>query len=180
MPRGQFSVTNSRPRLLRRLRNLRNVEWFNVPFLIVILSLTWPDRTLDMIWQRLSAYLVVAGLLLIGGWYWHLKVRQIGEGRPIESELAVLARAKWIAATVLAVVSIALLVSSLRGLGSTADRWWATGFLVLAWLEYVNYFHLQLMHDTRSDLARLKRTRRLRRSWLASDLEAYRKRSEDR
>jgi hypothetical protein len=48
------------------------------------------------------------------------------------------------------------------------------GLLGFAWLEYVNYFRVQLMHDTRSDLRRLVRTRRLRRSWLATDLAGWR------
>jgi hypothetical protein len=34
----------------------------------------------------------------------------------------------------------------------------------------VNYFHRQLMHDTRADMRRLLSTRRLRRSFLALDL----------
>jgi hypothetical protein len=43
------------------------------------------------------------------------------------------------------------------------------GFAVFAVLEYVNYFHVQLMHDTAADLRRLWRVG-LRPSHLARDL----------
>jgi hypothetical protein len=67
-----------------------------------------------------------------------------------------------------------LLGAWVAGVGTVTDRWWATALLVMAWLEYVNYFRIQLMHDTRSDLRRLRTTRRLRRSWLATDLAGWR------
>jgi len=174
MKRSQFSATHARPKLLRRLRNLRNLEWFNIPFLLTILFLMWSDRAIESTWQRLIAYLAVAALLAVGGWYWHLKLHQIGSGRLIASELAFLEKVRLVAPIVLMVLTVALAASWFGRLGSTADRWWATGFLVLGWAEYVNYFHLQLMHDTKSDLTRLFTTRRLRKSWLANDLSAYR------
>jgi hypothetical protein len=177
MERSQFSAAHARPKLLRRLRNLRNLEWFNIPFLLTILSLTWSDRAVESIWQRFIAYLAVASLLAMGGWYWHLKLHQIGSGRSIASELAFLEKVRLVAPIVLIGLTVALAASWLGGLGSTADRWWATGFLVLGWAEYVNYFHVQLMHDTKSDLTRLLTTRRLRKSWLANDLSAYRSQS---
>ncbi|MGM0385120.1 MAG: multidrug transporter [Actinomycetota bacterium] len=111
-------------------------------------------------------------LLLIGGWYWHLKVTQIEHGRDIQSQLDILARIRLIAAVVLSVSTFAFAASWVVAVGKTADRGWATAFLILAWAEYVNhYFYYQLMHDTRSDLERLMRTRKLRKSWLATDLD---------
>ncbi|MEV4892856.1 hypothetical protein AB0K48_26090 [Nonomuraea sp. NPDC055795] len=54
--------------------------------------------------------------------------------------------------------------------GSGAQVWPGVALWVFALLEDVNFFHLQLMHDTRADLAHLMMTRRLRRSHLALDL----------
>jgi hypothetical protein len=42
--------------------------------------------------------------------------------------------------------------------------------VALAVAEHVNYFYRQLMHDTRADLRRLWRTRRLHPSHLNIDL----------
>lgn len=151
------------------------MEWFNIPFLILVLYLAWSDTSMDALWQRLTAYALAASLLSVGGWYWHLKVAQLGRGQSIESQLMTLARIGLVAPVILGVASVALAASWVAGVGQTADRGWATGFLVLAWAEYVNYFHYQLMHDTRSDLERLKRTGKVRRSWLAADLNGLRR-----
>jgi hypothetical protein len=48
--------------------------------------------------------------------------------------------------------------------------WPGLGLWLFALLEHVNYFHVQLSHQTRADLARLVRTRRLRRSHLSRDM----------
>lgn len=150
------------------------MEWFNVSFLIAILSSLWSDRALGATWQRFTAYALAAGLLAVGGWYWHLKMLQIRDGRPMVGNLPTFDRIDRFAPVVLGAVSVGLIGSWLAGLGATADRGWATGFLLLAWAEYVNYFKVQLMHDTRSDWRRLMRNGRPRRSWLASDLAGWR------
>jgi hypothetical protein len=50
----------------------------------------------------------------------------------------------------------------------------ARRMLTLAVLEYINYFVVQLSHETRADLRRLVRTRRLHPSHLAIDLRRHR------
>ncbi|MER7128156.1 hypothetical protein ABT338_04230, partial [Streptosporangium saharense] len=60
--------------------------------------------------------------------------------------------------------------TGIAGGASGTQVWPGPALWVFAVLEHVNYFHVQLMHDTRADLARLVRTRRLRRSHLARDL----------
>ena len=175
---GQFSATHSRPRLERRLASLRALEWFNVVWLALILLWWLPVNSgqpiPDGVWQRMVAYLPVAWMLLIGGWYWHRKLHQLRWQRPLGDALRILDRFARVLPWTLAVASAALLWSWISRTGYTTDRVWATGMLVFAWLEYINYFKLQLMHDTRSDLRRLRRTRRLRQSWLARELAARR------
>jgi Kef-type K+ transport system membrane component KefB len=149
---------------------LRTLEWFNIPFLFVALASMWTDRTVAHLWQRVTAYSLVAMLLAIGGWYWHLKILQVQRRRPLESQLRALLRIRPGAEIVLTIASLASAMSWTLQVGVTTDRMWATGLLVFAWAEYVNYFRYQLTHDTRADLRRLVRTRRLRPSWLARDL----------
>lgn len=163
-------MAHSRPRVIRRLRTLRDLEWFNAPFLILVFSTTWSDRSLSSTWQRLVAYLLVAALLVVGGWYWHVKLRQVRDGFPIERHLRRLAMIERLAVAVLALGSLALMASWVWAVGTPADRAWATGFIVFAWAEYVNYFRVQLMYDTIRDLRRLFRMRQLRKSALAVDL----------
>jgi hypothetical protein len=159
---------------------LRTLEWANIGLLGVVL-LWWLPAAQGIAvpvdtWQRTAAYLPVAGLLAVGGWYWHRKRQQLRQGRPLDGALRILDRVDRATPWLLAVGTAAVGLSLATGTGRPADRAWATGLLLFAWAEYVNYFRVQLMHDTRSDLARLWRTRRLRRSWLATDLAHWRAR----
>lgn len=164
----------SRRRVVRRLVNMRNLEWFNIGFLVVVLSTTWSDRTFLAVWQRLTVYLLLAGLLAVGGWYWHVKARQIRDRSTIAPELTKLSRIQRAAVLSLIVATIAMVGSWAFQVGFSVDRVWAFVFLAFAWAEYVNYFHYQLMYDNRADLQRLTRSRRLRESHLATDLETWR------
>jgi hypothetical protein len=177
-PRHRFSASQEPRRLHRRLASLRTLEWINIGWLAFVL-LWWiptgqgaavPAST----WQRTVAYVPAAALLVVGGWYWHRKLQQLRDGRPLDAALPLLDRADRLGRVVLLGMTAAMAVSWLTATGATTDRAWASVLLVFAWAEFVNYFRLQLMHDTRSDLARLRRTRRLRRSWLASDLSKWR------
>lgn len=183
MPRGS-RLPRSRARLLRRLALLRNIEWCNIPLMAAVLLWWVPAAGGRAIpadtWLRTVAFLPVGGLLLVGGWYWHRKLLELRQRRGIDSALAVLDRLdRWLP-WVLTGWSVALVAAWLVRLGTATDRWWAAGLLALAWAEFINYFRVQLMHDTRSDLQRLLTTRRLRRSWLATDLDRWRATRADR
>lgn len=161
--------------------SLRTLEWLNVVWLGVVLLWLLPGRRgVPMpadTWQRSVAFVPVAGLLVAGGWYWHRKLAQVRDGRPLDGVLGVLHRVDRLAPGLLVVTTVAMAGSWVFRVGTAGDRGWATALLVLAWLEYVNYFRVQLMHDTRADLGRLRRTRRLRRSALARDLDRWRRRA---
>jgi hypothetical protein len=164
-------------RLHRRLASLRTLEWVNVGWLALVL-LWWLPAQRDVpipagTWLRTVAYVPVAVLLVAGGWYWHRKLQQRRDGRELDDVLAVLDRVGRAIPGALLLGAVVVAVSWVGGFATSTDRWWALGLLGFAWLEHVNYFRVQLMHDTRSDLRRLVRTRRLRASWLATDLRAW-------
>jgi hypothetical protein len=176
VPRS-FSASRAPRQLENRLASLRTLEWVNIAWLAVVLlwwAPSWQHAAIPAdTWQRTVAFLPVAGLLAVGGWYWHRKLQQLRDARPLGDAMPVLQRAGRHARRVLMALTVAMAVSWVTTAGSAADRAWATLLILFGWAEYVNYFHVQLMHDTRSDLARLRRTRRLRRSWLANDLAEW-------
>jgi len=118
-----------------------------------------------------SGALLCAGLLVLGALYWRAKLAQLRRRAPVLPHRRTFARAKPVAALAVVVTGQGCALAPL--LGETLAGGVAGGAVLwaLGALEYVNYFHRQLMHDTRADLRRLWATRRLRRSFLALDLE---------
>ncbi|MFI5839814.1 hypothetical protein ACIA8K_08875 [Catenuloplanes sp. NPDC051500] len=138
----------------RRLRTLVALELVNIP-LFGWVFLVLPDRAATV--PDLVGFAMFALLLVQGAAYWTAKLRQTGRTLPGRAFF----RAARLINPALLVVALAFTV--------IAGSWLGAGFTVFAILEHVNYFHTQLMHDTRADLRRL-RTRGLRRSHLARDL----------
>ncbi|MEU6834788.1 multidrug transporter [Streptomyces rubiginosohelvolus] len=161
--------TRSRTALLGRLRTLAVLEVLNIALIgwAVFVALGAPFSTPNTV-----GFALVAVLLLTGAAYWALKLRQLRATarRPPLIGLFRALRPLCAAALTAGLVAIAAAAP-----GRPAPEW-AAGLVLygLAVAEYVNYFHLQLMHDTRADWRRLLRTRRLRGSHLAEDLRIHR------
>lgn len=162
------SVSGSRQKIQRRLGSLSALEIINVPlqgfiwFGVLGLPLTAPN---------LLGFSLVALLLVEGAGYWFAKRVQVRRGRRRVPAIAAFRVARlanlFFLGLGLAITATAALVKP--GLAT----WPGLGFALFALLEHVNYFHVQLMHDTTADLVRL-RSRGFRRSHLARDLRAVR------
>lgn len=154
-------------KLRGRYRSLAFLEAFNA--LILFPGLFWYfGWPLSM--PNLAGLGACGVLLLTGAAYWASKVRQLDDRTPLPRGLAVFAVLRPIG-WVLSVGALVLVVA-VRGPSPTG---WLPGlaFAVLAVLEQVNYFHLQLSYDNPSDLRRVFRSG-LRSSKLARDLSARR------
>jgi hypothetical protein len=159
----------SRSWVRRRLRSLAWLELFNLPLQAVIWFgvVGFPLTAANMV-----GFAMFAGLLVVGAGYWLAKLRQISApGVPLPGAgafaVARIASALLLAAGLLFLVGR---VVAAPGAGS----WPGLGFGLFAVLEYVNYFHVQLMYDTSDDLHYL-RSHGLRRAHLARDLSIDRR-----
>jgi len=154
-----------------RLRYLRNAEAVLALALPAALAWYWLRSGAEVDWAlRLPPAVLVGLMLLQGAGYWHMKLISMQSHQPLPVYFRPLYRSLRTADRVaLVVMTIWLAVSAVRGAART-DLAWAAVILAFAVLEYVNYFGLQLMHDTGSDLRYLWRHRRLRRAALATDL----------
>lgn len=159
--------TNSRDRrsrsgIRRRLTGLALMELANIPLQAAI---WFAVIGLPMTAGNLLGFALCAVLLLEGAAYWTAKLRQLATGRAVLPAARVFAAAR--------LVNVPLLAA-----GVLLTAWHASGtpagvpgvlFALFAVLEHVNYFHTQLMYDTRED-RRYRRERGLRRAHLARDL----------
>lgn len=161
-----------RSRIVRRLRWLRNWELFDVGLFLTLL--VWWVTARDPSTWLLTAFGVslVCYLLLQGGFYWHLKAQAVASrsGRLPAYFCGLFTHLRYSSLVLLA--CFPLIVVSARTVNSTtlSELLRSSAIGAFAALEYVNYYHYQLMHDTVNDLRYLKMHRRLRRAPLADDL----------
>lgn len=170
MKRAEPNPVTNHP-LHHRLRYLRNAEALLALAIPGALAWHWQGSGAAVDWAlRLPPMALVGLMLLQGAWYWHLKLLSVQSRQP----LPVYFRPLYVGlrrADLLALVALAIWLAAhaLRS-GATVDLAWAGALWAFAVLEYVNYFAVQLMHDTSADFEHLRRNRRLRRAALASDL----------
>lgn len=131
-------------------------------------------------WVSLIAFVPMMLLLAIGAYYWRTKLKALEDGTYVyQRALRWIAILQW--PSLMLTISACLIVlyawrqpDWFRG---AWDMGAATFAVSLAVLEYINYYHRQLQHfDNASDFRRLLQGKGLRRSQLARDLKAYRKR----
>ncbi len=160
--------------LIKRLRYLWTGELFNVLFLPAVAIFV--ARMLGQAMGLFAIYsaALVVWLLLQGTAYWLLKLRAVKTDSDLERKhlrwFAAFKRLNW---ALIALLPALLAIKALGGtpFRSSVDIVIGLGFYVLAVLEQVNYYHYQLMYDYRSDLRRLGREKRLKRSSLYRTLE---------
>ncbi|GAB7048742.1 hypothetical protein [Catenuloplanes indicus] len=146
----------ARTRVRRRLRSLATLELINIPLWAWV---TFGVLDIAPTAPALTGFALFALLLLQGAAYWLAKLRQTGRTVP----------GLWFFRAA-RLINPALLLAGLL-LTALTQSWPGLFFTAFATLEHINYFHTQLMHDTRADLHRLTRVG-LRRSHLARDLAA--------
>lgn len=159
-------------RVIARLRRLRDWEGIAVGLMPAIAVYVWPEIDSLGGWLiRVPALAMVSLILAQGTVYWHLKLRSVRNRIPLPTWFCGAFRRARAASAAGLLASVAVLIGSYAlGNGSTPDLAWGLGLLTFATLEYVNYFHVQLMHDSFADWRYLVRHRRLREAPLRTDL----------
>ena len=160
-----LSLDGPVPALIRRMRNLAALELVNIPLWAVVFFGVF-DFPLTA--ANLTGFGAFALLLLEGSGYWILKIRQL---RSRASQLPGVKVFRVLRLVNVALLAAALAVVIAATVSSPGGNSLPGLFLALFGVaEHINYFHVQLMHDTKADLRRLV-TVGLRRSQLARDLQ---------
>lgn len=154
-----------------RMKYLRNAEAFCAFGLPFIFWLDWRKTEGPVAWDlRIAATALMSYILLQGALYWGLKLKGFAEHRPLPAYFQQLYTAfKY--SNVIAIVAVLLLVASRSAEVTSGDLGWVGCVLALVVAEQINYYHYQLMYDTRAAFAYLRRNGRLREAALALDLK---------
>ena len=149
----------------QRLLWLGRMEAANVLFVpaVVVYALWSFERRLPsvVVWAGL---LPMLWLLVQGSTYWLWKAESI-EGRDGPFPAARFRSLERSNPVILFVSAVVVAVFFRR-----PDAWLGVLAWAMAVLEHINYYKVQLMHDTAADWRRLMRDRRLRPSALAKDM----------
>lgn len=160
----------ARAALISRLRMLWSLEALNILFLPALTAFVLASLGERADWPMWLAVAASCVLLAQGALYWKLKLDSVLTGQERFVPRAHLFRS-WSRVNPWGLGLVGLVVAVGRTLvpGSPPVVGCTVAFLALAFAEHVNYFHWQLMHDTRADLRRLFR-HGIRRSQLWHDL----------
>lgn len=156
--------------LSNRLKYLRSREALAFVLLPAVIVWRWMDRGGDIAWGvRIAALSLLVYILVQGTLYWHLKLRSLEDQKPLPSYFrALFLGFKWSNLIAIAAIPLVLLID--RNAMSDPDIGWTVGLWAGAVLEQINYYHYQLMYDTRASFGHLLRNRRLRKAALAIDI----------
>ena len=160
---------------LRDFRTYGRLEAFNALLIPAIATYYgWPGDAAGGVVLTLANLAVVIGLV-VGAVYWlALAARLKGDPAPTRRALILADRAPrpLLAVVVLSVIADTWLIAAR---GFTLPTGIAATVTLLAALEYVNYYHVQLQHfDNLADWRKLLHGRGFRRAHMAGDLAAWR------
>lgn len=166
------------PNLIRRLRYLYTTERAFVYVFSGITIYTTLAYSIRSVVLLLYGLVLIAYLLFQGQRYWQVKLSHL-LNQPIQegAHLAFFHRAKRINHWLFGFMPLVCLLQGLLfGWHITISTRISLAILAngFAVLEYINYYHWQLMIDTLADAQYLRRHRKLKVASLASDLAAQR------
>lgn len=163
----------SKERITTRLRRLRDWEEAAVLLMPAIAVYVWPEiDSYEGFLIRATPLVMVSLILAQGTLYWHLKLQSMRNRVALPIWFCDVFRHIKVAAKMGLMFSGVLILATYGlGDGSGTDLAWGLGLLTFAILEYVNYFHVQLMHDSFADWRYLARHRQLREAPLRTDLQ---------
>ena len=161
-------------RLIKKLQWTFQVEGMNaVMFFGILIFINATYDIKDLIFLSYGL-LLMCFILLQGTYYWWKKLSVL-EDKPIFQNRTLkrflnFKRKNELAIAFMPFVLVAQWVISGRTLGSDNLLGWALFANVFAVLEYINYYHTQLMYDNRYDLWYLFRHKKLKEASLRKDL----------
>ena len=163
-------MQNGRGKLLDRLRTHYRFEFFNafgLPFLFVLNSIVH-KQPIGI--NAIAAFILNGIILLEGSFLWYSIYRKLTT--KLDTNFIRIFRIFKFINLLLIILTVTLIVSN--QFKSTFEQVGTISFLILAILEHINYFEVQLMYDSKNDLKYLQLFRKLKKSKLKILISNYR------
>lgn len=159
-------------KLVDRFKYLRSAEAAVAVLLPIVFPAYWIRSAAPVSWPFAIAVLALVSYLLVqGAIYWHLKHQAlVGSVRlPVSFGplFSFFRKSNLVLFCVFSIAAIAYVLVA----GWSIDLAWPLALFAFSVLEYVNYYHYQLMYDTADSVRYVKRNHRLRRAALGTDLK---------
>lgn len=172
MAGGSLEETQVKDQLQRRLRCLWTLELANAlfffPLFYYVISLN-----LRLGWFSLVSLIVVCAELVVGAAFWFLKSRALAASEPLsrpDTRRTFHATKLAFAAALPVLFALFVVRAFVQHDASPGELLVGGGLMIMALLEYINYYHVQLSYDNRADLQYLLTHRRLKRAVMVRDL----------
>ncbi|URT69201.1 general stress protein [Cytobacillus firmus] len=167
-----------RNRVLKRLSYLFTGESMSlIMFLFIsyLVNYTYPDLHLYSLFSFWSSFLLLELILLQGSIYWVVKWKRLKRENTSVAPIRLIQRLrvseKWNLG-IITVIPGAFMADYMIWHPAVPLGLVIAGFIyVFAILEYINYFHIQLSYDNRSDINSLKQTKRFKQACLSKDFK---------
>lgn len=170
--RSNMGRTLMKDQLQKRLHYLWTFELLNALFVFPFCYYAIGAR-FRLGWYSLASLALVCAILLVGAAFWFQKSRALAASklfaRP-EARRCFRTSKLVFGAALTAMIGLLIVRAFFQDNASPAELAAGSALSVLALLEYVNYYFVQLMYDNRADLRYLLRNRRLKRAVMARDL----------
>ncbi|KAF0819968.1 hypothetical protein KIS4809_1240 [Bacillus sp. ZZV12-4809] len=167
-----------RNRVLKRLSYLFTGESISLILFLYISYLvndTYPDLHLYSLLAFWSSFLLLEFILFQGSSYWFVKWKRLKRENTSEAPIRIV-RGLWIMKKwnlgMIAVIPGAFVADFIIWHTAVPPGLAIACFIyVFAILEYINYFHIQLSYDNRSDINSLKQAKRFKQACLSKEFK---------
>ncbi|URM34673.1 general stress protein [Cytobacillus firmus] len=165
-------------RVLKRLSYLYTGESMSLimfVFISYLVNFTYPDLQLYSLFSFWSSFLLLEFILLQGTIYWFVKWKRLKRENTSVAPVTLVQRLwitkKWNVGMI-TVIPGAFVADYVIWHPAVPPGFAIAGFIyVFAVLEYINYFHIQLSYDNRSDINSLKQTKRFKQACLSKEFK---------
>lgn len=163
----------TKQRLIKRLRWYYPMELFNAVLFSGITAYVLIDLPFVETFSLVYGLAFMSFILYQGGYYWMIKLKSIEQEISISTSDAKLFRTfKRLNEYAIALALVVLLTHIVSGWLRIEILYWSILTNGFAILEYINYYHKQLMIDNSYDVQYVLRNRRLKTASLRKDLTA--------